>query len=115
MKRSLGRHVFGLGAIAFGVITLVGHDLNNWYQLPALENILHGEILAYIVGVIELLGGIAIQWQRTVRLGAITLGAVFLILALLWVPLIVVNDVFALVLLFLCLLFHFAYAIIIKL
>ena len=89
MKRSLGRHVFGLGAIAFGVITLAGHDLNNWYQLPALENILHGEILAYITGVIEILGGIAIQWQRTVRPGAITLGAVFLILSLLWAPLIV--------------------------
>ncbi|MHB8579327.1 MAG: hypothetical protein ACYDA4_05640 [Ignavibacteriaceae bacterium] len=74
MKRSVGQHLFGLGAIAFGVITLAWHDLNNWYQVPALENILRGEVLAYIVGVIEILGGMAIQWKRTERLGAITLG-----------------------------------------
>ncbi len=89
MKGNVGRHLLGLGAIAFGVLTLAWHNLNNWFQVPALENILHGVILAFIVGVIVILGGIAIQWQRTVRFGAITLGAVFLILALLWVPLIV--------------------------
>ena len=89
MKLNVGRHLFGLGAIAIGVITFAWQDLNNWYQVPALQNILHGEVLAYIVGVIEILGGIAIQWQRTVRLGAMTLVVVFLILTLLWVPLIV--------------------------
>ena len=92
MKLNLGRYVFGLGAVAFGVLTLFWHDLNNWYQIPALENILNSEILSYIIGVIEILGGIAILWKRTVRLGAVILCAVFLILSLLWLPLIVENP-----------------------
>jgi hypothetical protein len=32
----LGRHVYGLAAVAFGIITLVWHDFNNWQQIRAL-------------------------------------------------------------------------------
>jgi hypothetical protein len=40
----LGRHVYGLAAVAFGIITLVWHDFNNWQQIRALGNVPHREI-----------------------------------------------------------------------
>ncbi|HQT91623.1 MAG TPA: hypothetical protein PL001_06300, partial [Candidatus Kryptobacter bacterium] len=80
MKLRLGHHVFGLAAIAFGVITL------NWHQIVQLGNISHREILVYIAGIVELIGGFAIQWQRTVRYGALILAAVFSIFSLYWIP-----------------------------
>src|SRR5215469_1825953 len=92
MRISLGRHVFGLAAIAFGVITLVWHDFNGWQQIRALGNVPHREILVYLAAAVELLGGAAILWPRTARAGAIALGALYLVFALLWVPRIAVEP-----------------------
>jgi uncharacterized membrane protein YphA (DoxX/SURF4 family) len=86
MRVYLGRHVFGSAAVAFGIITLVWHDFNSWQQIRALGNFPHREILVYIAAAIQILGGLAIQWPRTARAGAIALGAVYLVFALLWVP-----------------------------
>ncbi len=80
MKLRLGHHVFGLAAIAFGVITL------NWCQINQFGHISHPEIFVYIAGIVEILGGFAIQWQRTVRFGALILAAVFSIFSLYWIP-----------------------------
>jgi uncharacterized membrane protein YphA (DoxX/SURF4 family) len=88
----LGRHVYGTAAIAFGVITFVWHDFNTWQQIRALGNVPHREILVYVAAAIELLGGIAIQWPRTARAGAVALGAIYLMFALLWVPYIVATP-----------------------
>jgi uncharacterized membrane protein YphA (DoxX/SURF4 family) len=88
----LGRHVYGAAAIAFGVITFVWHDFNTWQQIRALGNVPHREILVYVAAAIELLGGIAIQWPRTARAGAVALGAIYLMFALLWVPYIVATP-----------------------
>jgi len=88
----LGRHVYGAAAVAFGVITLVWHDFNTWQQIRALGNVPHREILVYLAAAIELLGGIAIQWPRTARVGAVALGTIYLIFALLWVPHIVATP-----------------------
>jgi uncharacterized membrane protein YphA (DoxX/SURF4 family) len=82
----LGRQVYGLAAVAFGVITLVWHDFNNWQQIGPLGNVPHREILVYIAAAIEIFGGVAIQWPRTARAGAFALGSLYLIFALLWVP-----------------------------
>ncbi len=89
MKFYLGSHIYGFGAIAFGVITLIWHTFNNWHQIQIFGHISHPEFFAYVAGTIELIGGITIQWRKTVRIGSILLGSVFLIFALLWVPLIV--------------------------
>jgi uncharacterized membrane protein YphA (DoxX/SURF4 family) len=92
MKTYLGRHIYGLAAVAFGVITLVWHDFNGWQQISVLGNIPHREILVYIAAAIELLGGVAIQWPRTARAGAFALGAIYLFFALMWVPHIVAEP-----------------------
>ncbi|HXZ39703.1 MAG TPA: hypothetical protein VEG68_03105 [Terriglobales bacterium] len=89
MKIYLGRHVLGLAAILFGVLTLVWQDFNDWQQIWALGNVPHRQILAYVAAAIEIVGGVAIQWRKTARAGAIALGSIFLVFALLWIPRIV--------------------------
>ena len=88
MKHYLGHHIYGIGAIVFGVINLTWHSFNNWQQIQPFGNVSHSEILACIVGIIEIIGGIAIQWRKTLRIGSIILGAIYIIFAMLWVPLI---------------------------
>lgn len=91
-KLHLGRHVYGLAALLFAAVTLVWRDFNIWQQIRPLGNLPHREILLYIAIVIELFGGIAIQWTRAARLGALALGAVYLTFALLWIPNIAANP-----------------------
>lgn len=92
MNVNLGSLVYGLAAIAFGIITLVWHDFNTWQQIRVFGNIPHREILVYLAAAIEIFGGIAIQWRRTARAGAIPLGTLYLVFALLWVPDIVATP-----------------------
>jgi len=92
MRIRLGRHVFGFAAILFGIVTLFWHDFNTWQQIRPLGNLPHSEILAYVVAAIEILGGLAIQWSKTARAGAIALGSIFLVFALLWVPRIIAEP-----------------------
>jgi uncharacterized membrane protein YphA (DoxX/SURF4 family) len=91
-KIYLGRHVLGLAAILFGVLTLTWHDFNGWQQIRALGNVTHREILAYIAAAIEILGGLAIQWRKTAQIGSVMLGGIFSLFALLWVPRIVAEP-----------------------
>lgn len=85
-KIYIGRHVYGLAAIGFGVLALVWRDFNTWQQIRALGKFPHRVILVYIAAAIELLGGVSIQWRRTARAGALALGIIYFIFALLWVP-----------------------------
>jgi uncharacterized membrane protein YphA (DoxX/SURF4 family) len=87
----VGRHVYGLAAVAFGIITLVWHDFNNWQQIQVLGNVPHREIFVYVAAAVQIFGGVAIQWPRTARAGASALGAIYLMFALLWVPRIVAE------------------------
>ncbi len=74
---NLGRHVFGVAALAFGLIILAWHDYNGWHQPRYL---VHAAAAALIFG------GAAIQFHRTVKTGAVVLGAVYLVFALQCVP-----------------------------
>ena len=91
-RYDLGRHVYGLAAISFGVVAFTWHEFNGWEQIRPLGNVPHREILLYIVAAIQLCGGIAIQWRRTARAGALALGAIYFAFALLWVPIIAAQP-----------------------
>ena len=58
---NLGRHVFGVAALAFGLITLAWQDYNGWH-LP--------RYLVYAAAAALIFGGAAIQFHRTARAGA---------------------------------------------
>ena len=81
MRIYLGRHVYGLAAIIFGVVTLIWHDFTTWQQ-----NIPRGAVVVYLVAALELFGGVAIQWPKAARAGAIALGIIYTVFALSWVP-----------------------------
>jgi uncharacterized membrane protein YphA (DoxX/SURF4 family) len=85
-KISLGRYVYGLAAIISGVLTFAWRDLNAWREIMPLDKVPHPQIFLYIAAAIELLGGLAILWAATRRIGAIFLGVIYLIFALLSVP-----------------------------
>jgi hypothetical protein len=72
MRIYLGRHVYGLAAIIFGIVTLGWRDFTTWQQ-----NIPRGLIVVYLVAALELFGGVAIQWPKTARAGAIALAIIY--------------------------------------
>ncbi len=83
MNLHLGRNIYGLAAIAFGIITLFWHQVDPFVKVPLPV------ILIYILGTVELIGGLAMQWQKTIKIGALILTAVYLIFSLYLVPLII--------------------------
>jgi hypothetical protein len=82
-----GQHLYGLAAVTFGVVTIAWRDTSVWQQVAALKPH-HALLLAlsFVAAAIEILGGLAIQWPRTARAGALALFFVFAIFALLCVP-----------------------------
>lgn len=84
--------MYGLAGIAFGVIAFVWHEFNGWQQIQPLGNVSHREILLYIAAAIELIGGVAIQSRKTARAGALALGIIYFLFALLWVPRIIAEP-----------------------
>ena len=80
---NLGRHVFGVAALASGVITLAWHDYNDWPQL---------RYVVYAAAAAQIFGGAAIQFRRTAKMGAGVLGAAYLFFALLCLPGIVASP-----------------------
>ena len=80
---NLGRHVFGVAALASGLITLAWHDYNGWHQ---------PRYLVYAAAAALIFGGAAIQFPRAAKTGAAVLGAAYLVFALLCVPGIVAKP-----------------------
>ena len=80
---NLGRHVFGVAALASGLITLAWHDYNDWHQL---------RYMVYAAAAALIFGGAAIQFRRTAKTGAAVLGAAYLVFSLLCVPGIVAKP-----------------------
>jgi uncharacterized membrane protein len=81
----LGRHVYGLAAIALGLIGLTWRDFATvWQPVPA--TVPHRAALACLVAVCLLLAGSAMQWRRTAPAGSAVLTVLYFIFALLWLP-----------------------------
>jgi hypothetical protein len=80
---NLGRHVFGVAALAFGLITLAWHDYNDWHP---------PRYIVYAAAAALIFGGAAIQFRRTSKMGAAVLSAVYLVFALQCVPRIVATP-----------------------
>jgi hypothetical protein len=76
-RSNVGLHVFGVAALAFGIITLAWQDYNEWHQL---------RYIAYAATAAQVFGGAAILFPRTAKAGAVVLGAAYLVFALLCVP-----------------------------
>ncbi len=85
-KIYIGHNVFGVAAFMSGVITLAWRDLHAWGQVLPLQKVPHAQTFLYVAGVIQLLGGVAIQWRPTRRAGALLLGSIYLVFTLLSVP-----------------------------
>src|SRR5271154_7158438 len=77
---NLGRRVFGVAALASGLVTLAWHEYNSWHQ---------PRYLIYAAAAALIFGGAAIQFRRTAKTGAAILAAVYLVFALLCLPQIV--------------------------
>lgn len=74
--RGLGRYVFGAGAAALGAVALVPHT----------------SLFVHAASAAQILGGIAILWRRSERLGAILLAVVYGIFSLQQIPAIVAHP-----------------------
>lgn len=82
---NLGNRVYGLGAVALGLVGLVWGDFATVWQ-PVQAGVPHREALAYIAASCLLCAGVAIQWRRSARAGLLVLATLYFIFALLWLP-----------------------------
>jgi len=87
---SLGLYVYAGAAIFLGLLGLVSGDFAAGWQNVG-PNVPLRVPLAYLTGVIELAGGIALLLPRTARAGALTLTIVYSVFTLIWVPKAFVN------------------------
>jgi len=81
-----GRIVFGAAAVWFGVIALMWHDADTWQNLVHIWSLPFGAIIGECLMVAQIVGGIGIQYPRTVRLASVVLCVVYLGFALACVP-----------------------------
>lgn len=73
----LGRRLFGGAALAFGLLALGYHATGQTHRLGYLLDAL---------AVLQIVGGVGIQFRRFTKTGAVILGAVFLFFTLRTVP-----------------------------
>jgi hypothetical protein len=92
IKHQVGRHVFGIAILYFGIVDLFFHDYNDWEQLKSLWLTPGGTVIGYLVAACMVVGGLAVQWRSTARGGAIILAVVFLFFGLRWAPEIIAHP-----------------------
>ncbi|MBV9928564.1 MAG: DoxX family membrane protein [Acidobacteria bacterium] len=85
---NLGSHVYGLGAVALGLVGLVWGDFATvWQPIQALPfAVPHRESLAYFAAACLLSAGVAIQWRRSAPAGLSVLALLYFVFALFWLP-----------------------------
>lgn len=87
-RTKLGIYVYGVAAIATGVMDLVFRNFDPAEEpLQAFGTPFDGHrIFACVVGTILVVGGFAVLRASSVRAGAIALAAVYLLFAVFWAP-----------------------------
>src|SRR5271168_5126580 len=70
--RPVSVRIYGLGAVALGLTGLVWGDFAVVWE-PAAKGYAGPTPLGYVVAVLPLLAGLAMQWQRAAFLGALAL------------------------------------------
>src|ERR1044071_2097046 len=85
---NLGNRVYGLGAVALGLVGLVWGDFATvWQPVQALPfTVPYRTALAYVAAAGLLLAGVAVQWRRSAAAGLLVLAILYFIFALLWMP-----------------------------
>ena len=73
----VARHLFGLGVLGVGLTTLISRPFDPSHPLA---------IVLYAMSVVQIAGGIAIQFRRTAAVGAILIGAAYLVYAAVSLP-----------------------------
>jgi hypothetical protein len=91
LSSNFGRHLFGAAAVAFGLIAMAWHDYSE-HQLVYVLNAQDARLFVYAAAAAQIVGGAAIQFRRTAKMGAGVLGATYLAFALLCVPQIVTKP-----------------------
>lgn len=77
----MGRHLFGAAAVALGVASLAVHlQLVSSWTLPGRA------VFLYVTALAQIVGGIAILFPRSARVGATILLAVYMVFACTFVP-----------------------------
>jgi len=84
--------VYGAAALTFGLVMLVWHDYSHYDQQHHILNATDGPVFVYMAAAAQIFGGAAVQFRATAKVGALVLGAVYLVLALLFVPQIVATP-----------------------
>jgi uncharacterized membrane protein len=89
---NIGYRVYGLAALALGVVGLVWGDFALVWQ-PVPPDVPHRAMLAYLVAATEIFSGAALLWWRTAIFGAATLAILFALgVVLLHIPHVVAHP-----------------------
>jgi len=87
MKTALyGRIVFGASAVLCGVIALMWYDPDTWQTLSQIWSLPFGRIIGGCLMIVQVAGGIGIEYPRTARLASIVLGVAYLLFSLACIP-----------------------------
>jgi hypothetical protein len=81
-----GRVVFGASAVLFGVIALMWHDSDTWQTLSRIWSLPFGTIIGRCLMIVQIAGGIGIQYPRAAHLASIILVIVYSLFSLVCIP-----------------------------
>ena len=80
------RAVFGAAAVLFGVIALMWFDAETWQTLREIWSLPSGTLIGGCLMIVQIAGGLGMQYPRSAHLASIALGVVFLIFSLACIP-----------------------------